>query len=153
MGSITFVVVPPVPRGGIPMANVYVMIVAAVGASIASFVLPGMNYRKRTVEVAEPEPAPGGMRGPARFVDPSRAASRALAVGQTSFILSMALSEVNACIGLSMHMLGAPHAWSLPFFAVAVALMSLRFPTPARILGPFERLHGATFAASEPPAY
>ncbi|HEY1695690.1 MAG TPA: hypothetical protein VGG39_26160 [Polyangiaceae bacterium] len=152
MAGVTFVVVPQVPRDGLPMTNVIILVVAAVGVSIASFVMPPRAYAQSKAEVAEPEPGSGGVRGPARFVDPSRAVGRALAMGQTAFILAMALSEANACIGLAMHMLGAPHAWSLPFFALALVLMATRFPTPERILGPFERRHGATFAASEPGA-
>jgi hypothetical protein len=152
MCGITFKVVPPAPTGGVPLENVVILIVCALGASIASFVVPARMYAKRKAEVAEPEPGPGGVRGPARFANPSRAVNDALGTGQTAFIQGMALSEANACLGLTVHMLGGPHTWSLPFFALAIVLMAIRFPTRKSILGPFERLHGATFAASEPDA-
>ncbi|MGH7298333.1 MAG: hypothetical protein ACRELB_25560 [Polyangiaceae bacterium] len=126
---------------------------AALVAAVASFVLPLRVRGGRTATLAEPEPSAVGARGPARFVDPAKAARQAIARGQTGFIVSMALSESISCDGLALHMIGAPHSSTLPFFVVGTALCLVRFPTRARLLGPYERLHGATFAASEPGSY
>jgi hypothetical protein len=152
LAVVSFVVVPHVSAPP-PDVNVIVIAMAAFAAAIASFVLPARLRGRRSAEVAEPEPTPGGARGPARFVDPPRAARQAMARGQTGFILAMALSESISCDGLVTHMLGAPRAASLPFFVAGTLLCVIRFPTPARIVGPYERLHGASFAASEPPSY
>ena len=84
----------------------------------------------------------------ARFANPVEAARRAMALGQTTFILSMALSEAVSLVGLMLHMLGAPIMVSIPFFVVGTTLAAIRFPTVGRLVGDFERTHGASFAAS-----
>jgi hypothetical protein len=88
------------------------------------------------------------VQAPARFAQPVKAARHALASAQTSFILSMALSEAVSLLGLVLHMQGAPVEASTPFLAAGTLLAAIRFPTPARLLAPYERVHGATFAAS-----
>ena len=124
----------------------------AVMLAVASFVVPrtvGANAAKGArAEVLPAEPGYAGMGAAARFANPVEAARRAMALGQTTFILSMALSEAVSLVGLMLHMLGAPIMVSIPFFVVGTTLAAIRFPTVGRLVGDFERTHGASFAAS-----
>jgi hypothetical protein len=120
--------------------------------TVASFVVPrlvGANAAKAArVEILPAEPGYAGAGTPARFADPAGAARRAMALGQTTFILKMALSEAVSCIGLMMHMLGAPNMLAIPFFVLGTTLAAIRFPTAGSLVSDFERAQGASFAAS-----
>ena len=156
LGVLT-VVVPsrmPPPKD---LTQVAILGALAVGVAIASFVVPARMQlqmaRQARAEVAEPEPMPGGMRGPARFAQPEKAARAAMGLALTPFIMSMALSEAVSLLGLVVHMQGAAMTISTPFIVAGTLLAAIRFPTVARMVGPFERAHGATFAASTGPSY
>lgn len=135
----------------------YVLFAAAIGAAVASFVLPARAQaqflRNVRVEVLPPEPGPMGTGSSARFANPEVAARRAFTGALTPFILSMALSEVPSMVGLSFYTLGGPLGIALALVAAGTLLAASRFPTAARLLAPFERATGATFAASEGGAY
>jgi hypothetical protein len=127
--------------------------VLGVVLAVTSFVLPATtfaaNAKRSPPEVVRAEPTAVAFQPPApRFAQPEKAARQALAIAQTAFILSMALSEAVSLLGLVLHMQGAPPEQSAPFFVAGTLLAALRFPTPARLLAPYERVHGAAFAAS-----
>jgi hypothetical protein len=128
------------------------MAMVALALTVASFVLPrivGANAAKTArVEILPAEPGYAGAGTPARFADPAGAARRAMALGQTTFILKMALSEAVSCIGVVMHSLGAPHMHVIPFFVLGTTLAAIRFPTPDNLVSDFERVKGASFATS-----
>jgi hypothetical protein len=56
-------------------------------------------------------------------------------------------------LGLQLHMLGYAPTITMPFIVVGTVLAASRFPTVARLVGRYERLHGASFAASEGGSY
>ena len=148
-----------VPAPGKPVVDATieaVFVVVALGVAIASFVFPARMYaisaRAGGVEKSEPEPTPGGL-GPARFAAPVQAARHAIGIGNTTLILAMALSEAVGLLGLVLHMQGAPMTVSSPFIAAAFLLALARFPSIASLAGPYERAHGASFAASEGGSY
>jgi len=155
LGVVTVIVPSPVSH---PPEESFVAIFAAVGfaLAIASFVLPARVYANNValvrVEKVEPEPTPDGP-GPARFAHPELAAGRAMGIATTSLILSMALSEAVGLLGLVLHMQGAPMTLSSAFIGAAVVLAAVRFPTVPRLVEPFERAKGASFAASEGGSY
>jgi hypothetical protein len=152
LAVVAFVVHPQVRHAPDTTMVVFFGVLAGVLA-VTSFVLPATAYasnaKRNPPEVYRPEPTAAAFQpAPPRFANPRKAAGQALAIAQTSFILSMALSEAVSLLGLALHMQGAPLEQCAPFLAAGTLLASLRFPTPARLLAPYERLHGATFAAS-----
>jgi hypothetical protein len=156
LGLITLVVPPQVSQP--PDATMQLVFAGiAVALAVGSFVLPARIYAASAaqgrVEVAEPEAMRGGMRGAARFAEPLKAARRAMGLANTPYILSMAISEAVSLLGLVLHMQGAPMTVSTPFIAAGTLLAAARFPTLERLVGPFERLHGASFAASDGSSY
>ena len=155
MGLVTFLV-PSQARNPPDGTTQAILGATAVGAAIASFVLPmrmyATNAGRARVEITPPELTPGGP-GAARFANPLEAARRAMGLALTPFIVSMALSEVSSIIGLQLHMLGAPMTISTAFVAAGTLLAAIRLPSVARLVGPFERIHGASFAASEGGSY
>ena len=149
LGVVTFVQ----PGGGKlePMV-VMVLYAYALASAIASFVLPmvasASATRKARAQVVETGAGPDGRPLPARFADPPAAARRALALGQTALIVGMALSESVSLIGLVLHMVGgASMTVSSSLIAAGTLLAAYRFPTPARLVGSYERAHQASFAA------
>jgi hypothetical protein len=148
-----------VPGPGKPVLDATmeaVFAVVALGLAIASFVIPARMYaamgRSGGVEKSAPEPTAGGL-GPARFAAPEQAARHAVGVGNTMLILAMALSEAVGLLGLVLHMQGAPMTVSSAFIAAGFLLAAFRFPTITRLVGPYERAKGASFAASEGGSY
>ncbi len=126
--------------------------IAAFGAAVASFLVPARisagAYARRRPEIAEPEGyASFGSASP-RFAHPAKAMGQALAIAHQAFILRVALSEAVALIGLQAHMLGGTLTLAAPFFAAGFALVAIRFPTRASLVGPYERAHGARFSES-----
>jgi len=73
------------------------------------------------------------------FANPKEAARRAFMIYQTSTILECALSEAVGLFGFVLGFLGFPLLVFVPFFAVSLILMALRFPTAAKAFGPLER--------------
>ena len=142
----------PAPPSTAPGANLVVIAVVALGAAVASFLLPANLYRtaarRRRPPLAEPEPGPGGPRGPARFTEHDVATRMAFATYMTPFILSMALSESVSLDGVIEHVFRAPDALTYGLFAAGTLLAAVRYPRPARILAAFERAHGASFPAA-----
>ena len=155
LGLVTVMVPSPVTHAP---AGSFVAIFAglAVALAIVSFVLPARilatNLAQVRVETMPGEPGPTGP-APARFTQPEVAARRALGIANTAFILSMALSEAVALLGLVLHMQGVPMSISSAFIAAGTLLAAVRFPSVARLVGPFERATGASFAASEGGSY
>lgn len=151
LAAISFIVKPDVPQPIQPLVEIYIA-VAAVGVAVTSFVFPAKalatSAARTRMEVVPSGVTMEGLPMPPRFADPLGAARRAMAAAQTSFILSLALSEAVSLFGLVLHMLGAPRPVSLPFFVAGTVLAALRFPTLSRFVAPFERAHGASFAAS-----
>jgi hypothetical protein len=151
LAVVAFVVHPEVRHAPDTTMVAFFGVLAAVLA-VTSFVLPATTYasnaKRNPPEVYRPEPTAASFDAEARFANPRKAAGQALAVAQVSFILSMALSEAVSLLGLALHMQGAPIEACLPFLAAGTLLAAVRFPTPARLLAPYERIHGATFAAS-----
>jgi hypothetical protein len=144
-------VVSPDPRQPPPQASLEQALVAvAFCVAVASFILPAkmLPPPARSMEVLPPDFGPDGRPQPARFAAPDVAAGRAMAYAQTGFILRMALSEAVSCIGLALHMMGAPRTYSLPLFAAGTVLAAIRFPSVARMVAPFEKVHGASFEVS-----
>jgi hypothetical protein len=134
-----------------PQATELVLVVAAVVVAVASFVVPrvvGMNNaRLARIEVSPPQPRPDGTSVSA-FANPELAARRAMALGQTTFILKMALSEAVSLFGLCLHMLGAPASHFVPLLAAGTVLSAIRFPTARSLVADLERAKGASFAVS-----
>ncbi len=125
----------------------YTLAGAGVLVAITSFVLPARGYaagvRGRRPEILEP-----GADGRARFANPEMAMTLATALYFTPFILSMALSEAVTLLGFVVYFQAGPDVVAWPLFAAGTLLAAVRFPTRARVLGAFERAHGASFPAS-----
>lgn len=151
LAVVSFVVQPNAPQPIQPFMEIYIA-VAAVAVAVTSFILPAKTLAtaatRTRMEIVPSGVSMEGLPLPPRFADPAGAARRAMAAAQTSFILSLALSEAVSLFGLVLHMLGAPRFVSLPFFVAGTVLAALRFPTVSRFVAPFERAHGASFAAS-----
>jgi hypothetical protein len=131
--------------------------VFALAAAVASFIVP-MRARAQAlarvrVELLAGDGPPVPDRPAGRFANPQDAARKAMANAFTPFIMSMALSEAVSLVGLSLHAVGGPLPLALGFVAAGTVLAASRFPTPARLLAPFERAKGATFAASDGGSY
>jgi hypothetical protein len=145
-----------VPIDGAPSAPAPPMLVAmgvaALGAAVASFVVPvrlvSSGAHARAVRVVPGVVGNDGAVGPATFGEPAQALRQALLVAQTMLVLEMALSEAVSLLGFVLNRLGAPPAQFLPFLAAGTVLAALRFPTASHMLGPYERAHGASFAPS-----
>ena len=67
----------------------------------------------------------------------------------TPFLVSMALSEAVSLLGLVLRAQGAPLTHGMALIAAGTVLAAVRLPTLERLVGPYERLHGASFAASD----
>jgi hypothetical protein len=151
LGVVT-VLAPSQARHPPELTSVEMLAAAALAVAVASFVVPARmraTYLAASrAETTPAEPTPTGA-GPARFAHPDQAARRAMGGALTPFILSMALSEAVSIVGLQLHMLGAAMTVSTPFIVAGTVLAAVRFPTLARLVGPFERAHAASFAASE----
>lgn len=80
------------------------------------------------------------------FAKPDAARRVMLMRWQTPFILGMALSESVSLFGFVLGFLGFPIPVVVPFFVVCWISMLARFPTPARVFGPFEAAAGAKLA-------
>jgi hypothetical protein len=130
-----------------------ILYASALGGAVVSFVLPRMLLAKALpgvrFEVFPGEPGPTGTPSRGRFAQPEKAARRAFGIAFQPFFLSMALSESVSMVGLALRGVGGPPSVALALVAVGTLLAASRFPTAARLLGPFERAHDATFAASE----
>lgn len=149
------VLVVPTPRDAVPqpiMLPVFGFV--ALMSGVLSFVLPVMSFKqgaKRASIPTAPSAGGGGMpqgmfqgAGAARklALNPQEATKTAYQLFQPPFILSLALSESIATLGVAMHMLGFPLFEVLPFVGVAALLILVRFPTEKRIVGMFESATG-----------
>ncbi len=133
----------------------FMLVIAAVGVAIASFVLPRrfhtLGLRQLALPVIEVPVQNAEMRdyrsavGTERvFRDAAAAQIGMLRAFQMPFILGLALTEAVALFGFVIAQgRFAPSSYALPFFGVAWVLFGLRFPTVARIVHPAERLYGA----------
>ncbi|MGD0529085.1 MAG: hypothetical protein ABSE49_28360 [Polyangiaceae bacterium] len=146
------------PKQGTPEGQLLVILyVSALGGAVASFVVPRILHAKSLsgvrVEVFPGEPGPTGASSGGRFAQPQAAARRAFAIAFQPFIVSMALSETVSLVGLCVRAMGGPQTTALALVAIGTTLAAWRFPSPTRLLAPFERKHDATFAASEGGSY
>lgn len=134
-----------------------VLYASALAVAIASFVVPARNYAtaagRQREETHPAEPTPDGRGSSARFAHPEQAARRASASFFTPFVISVALSDAVSNLGLALHMVGGSMIASTVLLAAGTLLCMLRFPSMARLTGPFERIQGASFAASEGGSY
>jgi hypothetical protein len=104
---------------------------------------------RREVGLVPGPPLPGTQRPTVTFANPAAAAGNAFAAGTTALILAVALSEAVCLFGFALHMVGGPVGASLPMSLFGVVLVAVRFPTVPRMVGVYERVHGATFAAGD----
>lgn len=77
------------------------------------------------------------------FDDTTAARRAAYRSAMSSFILSLALSESVGIHGLAAAWMGVPLIQTAPFYAVAVVLVAMRFPTEAKVIADFEAARGA----------
>ena len=113
-------------------------LVAGVVA-IVSFVVPRFVHRAGVARSV------GDLRHHEASVETIQ--QRALAIGFTPFILSVALSEAVAIFGLVLFLIGFPFLESVPFSAAGALLTLVRFPTARTFLGPFEEQLGRSLDA------
>jgi hypothetical protein len=129
--------------------------VLSLAVAVTSFVLPARQAKiaagAREIELVPGPPLPGTQRPTVTFANPAAAASSAFAVSNTALILAMALSEAVTLFGFALHMIGGPIAGTLPMSLFGVVLAAARFPTVAKMVGAYERAHGATFAPGDVP--
>jgi hypothetical protein len=149
-------VVLPVDAHARPAPNlVPVFWLVSLAVAVTSFVLPARQAKiaagAREIELVPGPPLPGTQRPTVTFANPAAAASSAFAVSNTALILAMALSEAVTLFGFALHMVGGPIATTLPMSLFGVVLAAARFPTVARMVGAYERAHGATFAPGDVP--
>lgn len=90
-------------------------------------------------------PMPGNPRTRRVFANPKQAATRAIMLWQTPFILSLALSESVSIYGFVLGFVGFPLPVVLPFFVVSWLLFAVRFPTESKVLNPLIRVKRAHF--------
>jgi hypothetical protein len=112
------------------MISIVAMIVAGV-----SIVLPRVLHAQAARRLAHQEP--GLLDHGQRVV-----LQRALQLGFTPLVLSLALSEAVAIFGLVLGAVGFHLAQCVPFFAAGLLLTLIRFPTEGRFLGPIEDAFG-----------
>lgn len=126
--------------------------VAALGTSVASFVMPVFLRRSAMARLSIPMrdvPDPNavqGFRGVAptirEYVDPIAARQRAAGLAFVPLILSLALSEAVSIFGFLAGFTGHPPQVWAPFFAVGMTLTAIRFPTERSFFGPVETKTG-----------
>ena len=126
--------------------------IAALSAAVASFLVPPRIHaemaRAQGIETRE-EPnsvTPGAATGTRRaFAQPDKARAAAWRLFNSSFILSLALSEAVALFGFAVGFTGFGEERALPFFAVALVLLALRFPRGGAAEKMLEKSLGASF--------
>lgn len=156
-GVARFVVIAP-PR---PPPAVMLPALGAVALSTVamSFMLPpilfakalrslgGATLRTRQESLSQGAPLDGGFRdAPASAAvveDPSRVIRLAAQADQTPLIITLALRESVAIFGLVLALLGVPIEHALPFFALSVALMVMRYPSLSSLQRRAEAVLGA----------
>lgn len=133
--------------------------VAALGAAVASFIIPASLYRQNAArakldckEETVQDPVRAGSdvlpyretatRTRKVAAKPEVARRRAFVLYQTAMILELALAEAVCLLGFVLGWLGFPILHVLPFFVVAWVLFALRFPTLERAIAPLERAQG-----------
>ena len=122
-----------------------------VALAIASFVLPrvihGQAIARTKFEIDERpmNVAPTNYlsaSGRYRQLTPGVYAA-ALPLFFTPFILSLALSEAIAVLGVAGAAMGVPPIYCLPLLGVSALLIAVRFPTWRAIVAPIEKQHDA----------
>jgi hypothetical protein len=148
------------PPGEQPSALLPILIAAAAGALVASFVLPARTLRAAllrhelsVVEGVDPSAMPGAYRenAPKRrvFANPTKAERVAWLPYQAAFIMQVAMREAVALLGFPLLFFGAsPVVW-LPFFAVAWVTLGLAWPSHAKARRGLEQAYDAVLEAAE----
>lgn len=140
-GVVAFLRAQP-PRGPAPvMPPVMPVALGAVALAVAvmSFVLPARFYATAVRNLAS-QPPDGEFGGEFGGGDvPPTVLRRLTGVFQTTFVLSVALSEAVSLFGVVLGILGAPWPIVAPFFAAGSLLILIRFPTHERIVEPYRR--------------
>lgn len=130
----------------------------SVVVAIMSFLMPRFIYRQRVMEMdvkivneiapnAFPDRYREAIPKRAIFADPERAITQAYLSFMTPFIMSLALSEAIALFGLVLLQLGFGPTLPIPFFAVGILLVAIRFPRHSQVQEAFEQARGAVFPA------
>ncbi len=135
-----------------------VMTFVAFSMAVMSFVVPRMVFlqatKARALEIMnEPDPtANTAFRDmvPTRrvFADRAKAISAATQLHQVRLILSLAMSETIALLGMVM---GIQFQFDepvlIPFFVVSLVLMLIRFPTESALITQLEKAYDAKLPA------
>jgi hypothetical protein len=139
-------------------SSFFVFAALAVSGALASFFLPTYLHRRgarrTSLETREAETAiTANSTSTTRrvFVNPDKARSFARRLYQSWLILSLALSESVALVGLLLGFRGFPEERVLPFFVASLTLIAVRFPrahAPERML---ETSAGARFPQTRFP--
>lgn len=116
-----------------PAAMRYGFAAFALMAAIASFVVPSFLW-----SAALKRSPYGGAQDTSRGHD-DVALKHGMRLGMTPFILGLALNEAVAIFGLILGILGEPWPFTTPFFAAALVLMFIRFPTERTFVGPLQQ--------------
>lgn len=113
-----------------------VLAAMAVALAIASFVLPRAMYRQalRSEKLDVREEADPNAVGMYRDTAPRQ---------RITFILSVALCEAIAIMGVVVSQLGFEVAYAFGFIGTGALLIALRFPTEARVIAPIEAVFDA----------
>lgn len=122
-----------------------------VALAVASFVVPRVLHRQAIaraqfeIEERPMNVAPTNYRsasGRYRQFTPAVYAA-ALPLFFVPFILSLALSESIALLGVVGAATGVPQLYCLPLFGVSALLIAIRFPTWSGVVAPIEKQHDA----------
>ena len=123
----------------------------SVALAIASFVLPHVLHRqaiaraKFEIDERPMNVAPTNYRSASGRYRQLRSGvyAAALPLFFTPFILSLALSEAVAVLGVAGASTGVSPMYCLPLLGVSALLIAVRFPTWSAVVGPIEKRHDA----------
>ena len=126
---------------------------ASLFAAVLSVMMPRLQFRQALAQARfELKDVPDERAMPTHrddgptvkaFAHPQAALRRATALFQTPFILSMALAESIAAMGLVVGMQGFGLLGAAPFFVVALVLFGVHFPREATVVRALREVYGA----------
>jgi len=122
--------VSPVPP---PAMTRFLLAAMALSVAVASFVVPRLLWNSALKQTSYRAP-----QDTAREHDDA-ALGQGMKLGMVPFILGLALNEAVAIFGLVLGFLGEHWYFTTPFFALAIVLMLVRFPTEATFVGPLRQ--------------
>lgn len=124
----------------------FVYVVVAALTAVVAIVVPSLQYRSalQKLEVRREAGPPAILTASKREFDGT------LLHGFGGLLVrGMSISMLVALEGWLLTYLGAPKVYAVPFFALCGILQATKFPTLRKILGPLEKLHGATIGIRE----